>query len=137
MNTMLVEQIVIANRLDELRRMTAWLHGSAKAMGVGKDTLFKLDLCANEAVANIVSHAYSDDHRHDIILELHQDAENTSLVIRDDGVPFNPLDMPEHEVPRGLAEAGIGGLGVHLIRKLATRCRYQRVNGLNVLSLEV
>ncbi len=137
MDTMLVEQIVIANQLGELRRMTEWLHDSGNVMCIANDILFKLDLCANEAVSNIITHAYDDKKHHDIILEMHKTAEGTNLVIRDDGFPFNPLKMPEHELPQGLAEAQIGGLGVHLIRRMASRCHYRRENGFNILSLGV
>ena len=137
MNAMLEEQIVIANQMGELRRMTEWLHDSLLAMEVAKDSVFKLDLCANEAVANIITYAYNDKGHHDIILEMRKTADGTSLVICDDGMPFNPLNTPEHQSPRGLPEARIGGLGIHLIRQMASRCNYQRVKGFNILSLEV
>jgi len=137
MATMLDERIVIANRLDELRRMTQWLHDSAAALGIAEKALFTLDVCANEAVANIISYAFGDRMRHDIALELHKTGTGACLVIRDHGKPFNPLEAPERDLPKAIKDAGIGGLGIHLIKHLMTRCNYERVDGVNVLSLEL
>jgi serine/threonine-protein kinase RsbW len=58
------------------------------------------------------------------------------IVIRDDGKPFNPLEMPVHERCGCLADAKVGGLGIHLIRCLMARCDYRREGGINVLTLE-
>jgi len=135
--TMHSERLVIANDLHELRRMTQWLHDSGQALGVAEDALFKLDLCANEAVANIISYAFDDDRRHDISLEMNKTAAGASLVIRDDGRYFNLLDAPAHEAPATLADARIGGLGIHLIKRISSHCSFQRSNGFNELSLEV
>jgi anti-sigma regulatory factor (Ser/Thr protein kinase) len=137
MSAMLGERIVIANQLSELRRMTQWLHESAAASGVADSAIFLLDFCANEAVVNIISYAYGDKLCHDITLQLHKTGAGARLEIRDDGKPFNPLDAPEHEPPRALDDATIGGLGIHLIRRLLPRCQYRRAGGVNVLSLEV
>ena len=137
MATMLDERIVIANRLDELRRMTQWLHDSAAAFGISRNALFTLDVCANEAVTNIISYAFGDHMRHDITLELHKAGTGARLVIRDHGKPFNPLEAPERHLPKAITDAGIGGLGIHLIKHLMTRCNYERVDGVNVLSLEL
>lgn len=137
MATMQGEQLVIANQLHELRRMTQWLHDSGQALGIAEDALFRLDVCANEAVTNIIDYAFVDNRRHNICIEMNKTPAGAILVIRDDGVNFNPLDMPEHQTPATLAEAAIGGLGIRLIKRMTSRCSFKRANGLNVLTLEV
>ena len=136
-STMAGDRIVICNSTDELRRMTRWLWDGAAASGIPDDIASKLDLCANEAVMNIISYAYPDAGRREITLELNETPDGVSLVIRDDGKPFNPLDVPEPKLPKSLDEALIGGLGVHFIRRMMTRFEYQRADGFNVLSFEV
>jgi len=133
---MLGDRIVITNRIEELRRMSQWLRDSANEADIGTDLLQKLDVCANEAVANIIFYAYDDEKSHDITLELAKTASGAALVIRDDGRPFNPVEAPEHTTPTGLEDAQIGGLGVHLMRRMLSRLDYQRADGINVLYLE-
>jgi anti-sigma regulatory factor (Ser/Thr protein kinase) len=104
------DRIVIGNRIEELRRMTHWLTESASAAGMAKDVVMKLDICANEAVMNIISYAFTDSSPHGIVLDLTAIGGGARLVIRDDGVPFNPLQLPEHAMPASLEDAEIGGL---------------------------
>jgi anti-sigma regulatory factor (Ser/Thr protein kinase) len=128
--------LVVTNRIPELRRMSQWLHERCTLAGVSEELFQRLDLCANEALANIMSYAYSDDAVHDIALTLDAAFDHVRLAIRDDGKPFNPLAMPEHTIPASLAEASIGGLGVHLIRRMMTSCTYERLAAHNVLTLD-
>ena len=133
---MLSDRIVLKHDLSELRRMTQWLWTAAASAGIAEAMVHKLDLAANEAVTNIISYAFADAARHEITLDLEKTGGGARLVIRDDGVPFNILAVPEHAVPATLESAAIGCLGVHLIRGLTSRCEYQRENGFNVLMLE-
>jgi serine/threonine-protein kinase RsbW len=130
------DSIVIGNRIDELRRMSDWLHLGAATAGISDDLVMKLDLCANEAVMNIISYAYPDASPREIFLELLRTGEGATLLIRDDGLPYNPLDRAEHRAPESLEDAQVGGLGVHLIRRLMARCAYERDGGFNILYLE-
>ncbi len=130
------DRLIIGNEVAELRRMSEWLVASGQACGIRQDLLFNLEVCANEAVTNIISYAYDDSKGRHITLELSKTATGACLVIRDDGKPFNLLEAPQHRQPATLADAAIGGLGIHLIRRLMSRCAYQRENGINVLRLE-
>jgi anti-sigma regulatory factor (Ser/Thr protein kinase) len=55
--------------------------------------------------------------------------------MEDDGVAFNPLEAPAPRQPGSLAEATVGGLGIHLIRSFTDECRYRRENGRNHLTM--
>jgi serine/threonine-protein kinase RsbW len=129
-------RLVIRNEVAELRRMTEWLWAQGREADVPEDLLFKLDVCANEAVTNIMSYAYDDQDRHDIMLTLDTSEADVCLVILDDGKPFNLLDSPEPRHVDRLEAATIGGLGIPLIRGLMPRCTYQRAAGRNILALD-
>ncbi len=57
------------------------------------------------------------------------------LIIADDGSPFNPLDCELPDTERPIDEREIGGLGVHLVRKMVDESRYERLDDLNILKL--
>ena len=128
--------LVVTNRIAELRRMSQWLRDRCALAGVSEELIQRLELCANEALANIMSYAYSDEAAHDITLTLDTTIDHVRLCIRDDGRPFNPLGMPEHAMPASLADAAVGGLGVHLIRNMMSSCGYERRDTHNMLTLE-
>ena len=130
-------RLEIRNDHSELRRMSAWLRQCCAELDLPAAPLFDLDVCANEAVTNIIDHAYPDDDCHHIDLLLSYDHDSLSLRIRDDGDPFNPLETDTRENPASLAEANIGGLGIQLIRSLMGDCCYVRRGGKNILTLSV
>jgi serine/threonine-protein kinase RsbW len=115
--------------------MSAWLSETIKAMGGSEESIFNFDLCANEAVTNIISYGYTDQGEHEIILNLALTGNEFCLSIEDDGLPFNPMEKPEHILPHNLEEAQIGGLGVDLILKIMKQCHYTRINGKNIFKM--
>jgi serine/threonine-protein kinase RsbW len=128
-------RLVIRNQFAELRPMSAWLSETIKAMGGSDENIFNFDLCANEAVTNIISYGYTDQGEHEIILDIAVSGDVLCLSIEDDGSPFNPLEKPEHISPHNLEEAQIGGLGVDLILKIMKECHYTRINGKNIFRM--
>lgn len=129
------EAIEIRNDLLELRRMSAWLRKACDELGLQQAAAYDLEVCANEAVANIVTHAFGSGAAHRIRLRLARDGESVRLDIEDDAGPYDPLSRPPVQLPGKLEDAHIGGLGVHLMRSLMRECRYVRRDGWNVLSL--
>ena len=128
-------QLVIRNQLSALREMSSWLDATIRRLEMPERLLFAFDLCANEAVANIISYAYPEDGAHEIVLRLVPVQGALCLEIEDDGIPFNPLEQPEHDRPASLEDAQIGGLGVDLIRNFMDECRSARRGGRNGLEM--
>ena len=64
------------------------------------------------------------------------DNQVLTLTIEDEGIPFNPLEMKEPEVPADLIDVRIGGLGIHIVRKLMDDIRYNRKQGRNKLTMK-
>ena len=128
-------RLVIPNELAALRRMSGWLEEHVRRHRAPDRVVFNFDLCANEAVANIISYAFPENGRHEISLRCFREHDALCLEIEDDGIPYDPLARPEHDQPGGLEDASIGGLGVDLIRSFMDECHYTRRNGHNVLRL--
>ncbi|MGK7943184.1 MAG: ATP-binding protein [Microcystaceae cyanobacterium] len=132
-------QISLANQLEELERLSAWLSEIGDSLNLSNRAIFGLDLILAEAVTNIIDNAYQDDQVHQIQIKLAtiESDQKVILTIEDDGIPFNPLETPEAELPATLEEAKIGGLGIHLIRNYSDECYYQRQDDQNYLKIVV
>ena len=128
-------QLVIPNELSSVRKMSDWLDAIILEMDMSEEIVFKFDLCANEAVTNIISYAYPENGKHEIELSLRLESGVLSLEIEDDGIPFNPLDRWPHVQPESLEKAEIGGLGIDLIRQFMDECHYVRHEGKNILKI--
>lgn len=115
--------------------MSRWLSAALRQHQLPKELLFKFDLCANEAVTNIIFYAFPGSGDRRILLELGVVPGAVSLTIEDDGIPFNPVEAPPHPAPTTLEDARIGGLGIDLIKHYMDRCEYERSDEKNRLKL--
>ncbi len=130
-------ELVIVNELTELRRMSQWLDAALNDSNLTHKQRFIFDLCANEAVTNIISYAYTDQKKHTIILRLSLDAQRASLEIEDDGRAFNLLEAPPFQASQQIETTEVGGCGIHLIKNLMDEIHYQRLEDKNILVLAV
>lgn len=108
----------------------------ASCYGMDDDAQFKLDLCANELLANVAEHAYAGAVG-EVGLELLLDSAGATLTVVDNGPRFDPFDEAALPLPTSLATARIGGLGLHLVRRFADAVRYERVGNCNRLTVEI
>lgn len=127
----------ISNLVTEIRRVHTWLEQACKEMAVPEDIFFKFDLTSEEIVTNLISYAFHDKVSHEILLRLIDETDSYTLVIEDDGTPFNPWEFPKHVEPENLDEAKIGGLGIHLMRHHIDKGKYEQRDGKNILTLTV
>lgn len=125
----------LINDSGAISAASAWLRTLGEAFELGSELVFRLDLCASELVANIVSYAFEDEAPHTIALDLILEPQSVKLVVADDGCEFDPLALPEPVTPATLEEASVGGLGVHLVRQFAEQVSYERASGRNQLTL--
>jgi len=109
-----------------------------RANGLEPKVVFKLTLFLDELVTNIISYGYSDMDEHPIDVSLATDGETIVVRIEDDAEPFNILEVPEPELetPLDERERPIGGMGIHLVRKMSNCLSYRREEGKNVIILE-
>jgi len=108
----------------------------APEMPQDEELLFKIRLCVEEVVENIVDYAYQ---RGDGWLEAETEESDGSLVItlRDAGTPFNPLDAPEPDITLSAEDRQLGGLGIFLCKKMMDTVRYEYKDGCNILSMSI
>ena len=97
---------------------------------------FKLQLSIEEAVENVVRYAYEGGIGWlEVDTSLDQDSLTLTIVLRDAGVPFNPLERPEPDVTAKAEDRSIGGLGIFLCKKLMDSISYRYEDGNNILTM--
>ncbi len=86
---------------------------------------------------NIVMHAYDGPGTGELALTATVAPDRVVLRFEDHGRPFDPQARPDPPVPGTLDDAAVGGLGLAMVRKAARRMHYERVDGRNVLEVEL
>ena len=125
--------IQVRNKVTELARLNAFLAAFWASNQLPKDAMFGLAVALEEIFANVIFHGYRDGGEHAIHVALALRDRVVSLTVEDDGVPFNPLDAPAADDTAPLEERPIGGLGIHLVRKLMDELEYARKGNRNRL----
>jgi anti-sigma regulatory factor (Ser/Thr protein kinase) len=123
------------NSLAALAQLHAAVGEFCRRRAIHPDIEFKIDLALEEVFTNIVRHGYDDSDPHEIMVRLHSSRERIRIRIEDDGRHFNPLLAPAVDLNAALSERRVGGLGVHLVRRLMDQVRYRRQADGNQLTL--
>ena len=93
------------------------------------------NLAIEELVTNCVKYGYDDSAEHIIEIEFKISAGELIITVTDDGHPFNPLELPDRDTNLPLEDLPIGGLGIHLLRKMCDQMDYSHIGGKNRLTL--
>jgi serine/threonine-protein kinase RsbW len=105
----------------------------AAAHGFSAKAVAEIGLCVNEAMANVIRHAY--DNRHDRPIELTADVDERdggwiTITIRDWGSGVDPSCCP----PRPYDPLEPGGVGMICLRQWLDEVRYDRQPGGGMLT---
>ena len=128
-------ELILKNTLEEKQRVLPALEEFAREHQLPPKVLQAADLALEEHLTNVIAYAYDDHASHDILVRLTLGKQQMVIEVEDDGHLFNPLLRPLVDTSLPLAEKVIGGLGVHLIRKLMDEVDYRREAGKNVLRM--
>lgn len=131
---MAAERLVLRNDLAELQRLAGWIEGWTQ-QDVSPDLSLPIQLCLEEAVANIIMYGGEKDDQLEIAVELVRNGGTLVAHIEDTGRRFDPTRVAPRSVARSLEKAKVGGLGIHLMRSFATGIRYEHCDGRNRLTL--
>ena len=115
--------------------MLAWIAAWAKRIGFQGKELHQLELASEEALVNIIHHAYSD-RGGQIEISISHFGNGIRIEICDWGKFFNPQRFePTAHLNKPLADRDIGGLGIHLMRQCLDELLYTRKGDKNILTL--
>lgn len=121
----------IPAKLDSLAGAQSFLRERSAALEISELLLERLALVLEEMVANIGSYAYPKgvgdmEVGCDLLLQEPPTPARLCILLRDWGVPFDPLDRDSPDLDADLESRPVGGLGIYLIRQLTDHCEYRR-----------
>jgi len=107
-----------------------------EALGCSPKARRQIDVALDELLTNIANYAYAPGTG-DMTVQMryHEAEETVSLTFVDRGVPYNPLEHEDPDVTLAAADRPIGGLGILMVKKMATSIAYARINNRNRLTI--
>jgi serine/threonine-protein kinase RsbW len=92
----------------------------------------KITLAVDEALSNIIRHAYKNEGNHMIDLDFEAQADFLEFTFIDRGEPADPARICAQPIDN----VALGGRGTHLIREIMDEVNYERLPGHNRLRLK-
>ena len=126
--------IILKNDIREMSQLLDRIEQFAQEVGLTAAQTYALKLAVDEAFANAISYGYPQGGEHCISIALTKEQNCLSAVLEDDGIPFNPLEVPELDFSLPIEECSKCGLGIHLMRSFMDTITYRREGGKNILT---
>ena len=99
--------------------------------GLTEESSREITLAVDEALANIIRHAYKNLYDQEIELNCHVRADQLEFTLVDRGEPVDPARI----CGQPLDEVSLSGRGTHLIRAIMDEMHYERIPEGNQLTL--
>lgn len=121
-------------QIEELHSMLQWIRDQL-ADSFDRKTLARIELAGEEALVNIIQHAYQNlSGTIEIEVAVFPNIR-AEITIRDYGPPFDLLKNEPIDPSLSLEERKIGGLGIHFIQECMDEVHYRRESNMNILTL--
>lgn len=131
------KQIKLPALSHQYEKMFEFIKASLREFGCEEEFINKVSLASEEVLVNIINYAYPESSG-DISIEckMNDDSKGVTIVFKDNGISFNPLEKVDPDITKPVEEREIGGLGILMVKKLMDHVKYERNNNMNILSIE-
>jgi serine/threonine-protein kinase RsbW len=124
--------------LDHLYDMLAFVRHFALQQGFDDILSDKIMLATEEALVNIIRHGYAgDDNKGEVEIscEKCQSKPGMKILIKDQGVPFDPIQKAHEKRQKTTPQEELGGYGILIYVGLMDQVEYYRTEEGNLLFL--
>lgn len=130
-------------KLEYLHEMLAFIQTYGLNQNIPVSLVDKIVLAAEEALVNIINYGYPDqtpDGTIDITCQDSEGRPGLKIMIKDQGVPFNPVERAPSLYPpisksEDVTAHPVGGYGIYIFVGIMDRIEYQRIDSGNILTL--
>ena len=121
---------------SQLSKMMDWISDKIKMYQVADPKGKHILLALEEAIVNIIYHAYSyPEGLLEIQVAYKPESRELNFTLLDQGKPFNPLEYNKIDTTSEVNKREPGGLGIYFMKKITDHIFYERKGDYNVLHL--
>ena len=129
------EKIFPADK-DALTDVMAFTEECLESFDCPMKSSMAICVAVEEIFVNIASYAYGETTGNaSVSFGFDENERLMTLVIKDEGIPFNPLERDEPDISLSAADREIGGLGIFITKKTMDTISYSFEDGKNILTM--
>ncbi len=130
-----VNHMVVAASTGNLASVREFVAARARDHGFGQIDTEEIRLAVDEAMTNVIKHAYGYDDSKKIYISVGSDADSFWVAIQDNGHAFDIAAYKTPDVPERVKQRKKGGVGVYLIKRLMDKVEYSTQNEHNEIKM--
>lgn len=120
-------RLCLPNNLEYLPVALGFVCNFAQCAGFGGAVLKRIELAAEEAVSNVIKHAFAPDEAANFDITCSRIAGGMEICIHDKGIPWDPTLEEDYHPDADLEKQSGRGLGGFLIRQLMDRYEFSNL----------
>lgn len=128
-------RLVLHNDIQQIPQLAGFMEDVAKEAKIDNGLAMSLNLALEEAVTNVILYAYPPETDGLVDIEAIIREDRLDFIVSDSGKPFDPTAVPDADITLGIEEREIGGLGIHLVKKIMDKVTYERPADKNILTM--
>lgn len=109
---------------DSLREVYRFIKDVSTELELNEQTHFDIELSIEEALTNVITHAY-EDQEGDFVLTISNQNRQIVVTIQDWGTPFDPQHIKPFDYNAPVETRINGGMGMHFMRTLMDGVTFQ------------
>jgi anti-sigma regulatory factor (Ser/Thr protein kinase) len=122
--------------MDSMAEIRTFVEGACTTAGIGREDCLKVLLIVEELFTNTVTHGYKGESESPVWMAFEPGETGFALRYEDAAPPHNPFgEFRPLDTAVMVLQQPVGGLGLKLIRSLATGATYSREGERNCIRL--
>jgi serine/threonine-protein kinase RsbW len=121
--------ITVVSNTENLAKVRDFMKSQVSKSPLKSVDQNKVILAVDEAVANIMRHAYQEQITGEIVLKVDFDPEKLMIIIQDSGIQFNPDNVKDVDIMEHVKRGRKTGLGIFLMRQIMDEVKYSFSDG--------
>jgi len=113
--------------LSYLRLAQMVIQETALKIGFTGDDLYQIDLAAEEAISNVMVHAFADQERENFDLICERAPLGMKITIKEKGLPFDPGQIPDYHPAENIDQMSASGMGVFLMKEFMNEVYFRNL----------
>jgi anti-sigma regulatory factor (Ser/Thr protein kinase) len=128
-------KVTVKNRIEDLLRVNALFESFATQHDISGRLRYHLLVSIEEILTNIIKYGFDEAGVHPIHITFRRVEDQIEMEFEDRGREFNPLEIGEPDLDSPIEDRQLGGLGIHLVKKMVDEAKYRREGDRNILLL--
>lgn len=136
----MTERVFTAND-DNLNNALAFVEEELERVECPLKAVMQITVCVEEMFVNVAHYAYRDkiangEGEGEVSLAVGCEDGILTIVLTDEGIPFDPLAKEDPDVTLSAEERKIGGLGIYMVKKSMDHVSYERKDNKNIFTMK-